>query len=134
MAKARDFPAPETVLRPRISRYGPLWRLKTAWYRGRQIIRMIDLGLAATDHCVILQRMLPEAFTAAIGQCDIVLDSIDWSGFNSTIEGLPHDLPIVTNRSITLLGGAAIGHPVQSCKPAVQSLHSPKAARGFTLG
>jgi predicted O-linked N-acetylglucosamine transferase (SPINDLY family) len=53
-------------------------------------------GLAATDHCVILQRMLPEEFAAAIGQCDIVLDSIGWSGFNSTIEGLPHDLPIVT--------------------------------------
>ena len=43
------------------------------------------------------------------------------------------DLPIVINRSITLLGGAAIGHPVRSCKPAVQSLHSPNAARGFTL-
>jgi predicted O-linked N-acetylglucosamine transferase (SPINDLY family) len=40
--------------------------------------------------------MLPEQFAAAIGQCDIVLDSIGWSGFNSTIEGLPHDLPIVT--------------------------------------
>src|SRR5215470_2314373 len=53
-------------------------------------------GLAATDHCVILPRMLPEEFPAAIGQCDIVLDSIGWSGFNSTIEGLPHDIPIVT--------------------------------------
>jgi protein O-GlcNAc transferase len=52
-------------------------------------------GLVATDHCVILARMLPEEFAAAIGQCDIVLDSIGWSGFNSTIEGLPHDLPIV---------------------------------------
>ena len=53
-------------------------------------------GLAATDHYVFLPRMLPEEFAAAIGQCDIVLDSIGWSGFNSTIEGLPHDLPIVT--------------------------------------
>jgi predicted O-linked N-acetylglucosamine transferase (SPINDLY family) len=53
-------------------------------------------GLAANDHCVILQRMPPGEFAAAIGRCDIVLDSIGWSGFNSTIEGLPHDLPIVT--------------------------------------
>jgi protein O-GlcNAc transferase len=53
-------------------------------------------GLAATDHCVFLPRMMPEEFAAAIGQCDIVLDSIGWSGFNSTIEGLPYDLPIVT--------------------------------------
>src|SRR5262249_2458448 len=64
---------------------------------GRRLERVFAAhGLAATDHCVILQRMLPDEFAAAIGQCDIVLDSIGWSGFNSTIEGLPHDLPIVT--------------------------------------
>lgn len=35
-------------------------------------------------------------FSAALGQCDIFLDSIAWSGCNSTLESLPYDLPIVT--------------------------------------
>jgi protein O-GlcNAc transferase len=53
-------------------------------------------GLNARDHCVFLPRLGPELFVAAIGQCDIVLDSIGWSGCNSTLEGLAHDVPIVT--------------------------------------
>jgi predicted O-linked N-acetylglucosamine transferase (SPINDLY family) len=55
-----------------------------------------DAGLKASDHCVFVPRMSPQRFVAAIGQCDIVLDSIGWSGCNSTLEGLQHDLPIVT--------------------------------------
>jgi predicted O-linked N-acetylglucosamine transferase (SPINDLY family) len=35
-------------------------------------------------------------FVGAIGQCDIVLDSVGWSGCNSILEGLTHNLPIVT--------------------------------------
>jgi predicted O-linked N-acetylglucosamine transferase (SPINDLY family) len=38
----------------------------------------------------------PGHFAAAIGQCDVVLDSIGWSGCNSILESLAHDLPIVT--------------------------------------
>jgi protein O-GlcNAc transferase len=52
-------------------------------------------GLNAADHCVFLPRLAPDHFTAAIGQCDIVLDSIGWSGCNSILEGLVHDIPIV---------------------------------------
>ena len=54
------------------------------------------LGLRAADHCVFLPPLDPVRFVATIGQCDIVLDSIGWSGCNSTMEGLTHDLPIVT--------------------------------------
>jgi predicted O-linked N-acetylglucosamine transferase (SPINDLY family) len=43
-----------------------------------------------------LPSLSQESFIAAIGQCDIVLDSIGWSGCNSTLESLAHDLPIVT--------------------------------------
>jgi predicted O-linked N-acetylglucosamine transferase (SPINDLY family) len=53
-------------------------------------------GLAATDHLVILPRLLFPEFVAAIGQCDIVLDSIGWSGFTSTLDGFHHDHPVVT--------------------------------------
>ena len=53
-------------------------------------------GLNAADHCAFLPRLAPDRFTAAIGQCDIVLDSIGWSGCNSILESLIHNIPIVT--------------------------------------
>jgi len=53
-------------------------------------------GLAVADRCVMLARLPFERFSAALACCDIVLDSIGWSGCNSTLEGLAHDLPIVT--------------------------------------
>ena len=54
------------------------------------------VGLDARDHCVFLPRLSPDHFIAAIGQCDLVLDSIGWSGCNSVLESLTHNLPIVT--------------------------------------
>jgi len=54
------------------------------------------VGLNSEEYCVFLKLMPPEQFLAAIGQCDIFLDSIGWSGCNSTLESLAHDLPIVT--------------------------------------
>lgn len=53
-------------------------------------------GLDASKHCVFLPRLALEQFVTAIGRCDVVLDSIGWSGGNSTLEGLAHDTPIVT--------------------------------------
>ena len=53
-------------------------------------------GLDAARYCVFLPRLSKDQFAAAIGQCDVVLDSLAWSGCNSTLEGLAHDTPIVT--------------------------------------
>jgi predicted O-linked N-acetylglucosamine transferase (SPINDLY family) len=53
-------------------------------------------GLRAADFCVVLPRLDPECYVSALGQCDILLDSIGWSGCNSTLESLVHNLPIVT--------------------------------------
>jgi protein O-GlcNAc transferase len=53
-------------------------------------------GLNAADYCVVLPRLDPQKFVAAIGQCDVMLDSIGWSGCNSTLDGLIHDVPVVT--------------------------------------
>jgi predicted O-linked N-acetylglucosamine transferase (SPINDLY family) len=53
-------------------------------------------GLDAKKHCVFLPRLGMDQFISAIGQCDVVLDSIGWSGGNSTLEGLAVDTPIVT--------------------------------------
>ena len=54
------------------------------------------VGLRADDYCIFLPRLNRHQFAAANGLCDIVLDSIGWSGFNSTLESLAHNLPIVT--------------------------------------
>ena len=53
-------------------------------------------GLRMAEHCTFLPRLGADKFVAAIGQCGVFLDSIGWSGCNSTLESLPHDLPIVT--------------------------------------
>ena len=54
------------------------------------------VGLNSDDHCVFLSPMSQDRFVAAMGQCDVFLDSIGWSGCNSTLESLAHNLPIVT--------------------------------------
>jgi len=53
-------------------------------------------GLRAEEHCVVLPRLGMSRFIAAMGQADIFLDSIAWSGCNTAFESLPHHLPIVT--------------------------------------
>jgi protein O-GlcNAc transferase len=68
----------------------------TARFRCRLERAFAVYGLDAARHCVMLPRLSVQQFAAAIGQCDVVLDSIGWSGCNSTLEGLAHDAPIVT--------------------------------------
>jgi protein O-GlcNAc transferase len=68
----------------------------TARMRDRLNLAFAALGLDAAKHCVFLPRLGLEQFVAAVGQCDVVLDSIGWSGGNTTLEGLAHDVPIVT--------------------------------------
>jgi predicted O-linked N-acetylglucosamine transferase (SPINDLY family) len=53
-------------------------------------------GLSARDHCVMLSRLDMQQFISAVGCCDVILDSIGWSGGNTTLESLCHNLPIVT--------------------------------------
>jgi predicted O-linked N-acetylglucosamine transferase (SPINDLY family) len=53
-------------------------------------------GLDAERHVVLLPHLEPARFMAALGLCDLALDPIGWSGCNSLLEGLTHDLPFVT--------------------------------------
>ncbi len=53
-------------------------------------------GLAAAAYCLFLPRLSPERFLAVGAVCDVFLDSIGWSGFNSTLEACVNDLPVVT--------------------------------------
>jgi protein O-GlcNAc transferase len=48
------------------------------------------------ESCIFLPRLSQAEFAATAGACDAMLDSIEWSGFNSSLESLAHDLPIVT--------------------------------------
>ncbi|GGF35167.1 hypothetical protein GCM10011611_46810 [Aliidongia dinghuensis] len=54
------------------------------------------VGLDAADHCVFLPAMDQQRFLAAIGQADVVLDTIGWSGGKSTLDALVQDPAIVT--------------------------------------
>ena len=53
-------------------------------------------GLAADRYVVLLPHLEPARFMAALGLADLALDPIGWSGCNSLLEGLAHDLPFVT--------------------------------------
>ena len=54
------------------------------------------VGLEADEYCVFLPRLDWNGFISASGQFDVFLDSIHWSGGNTTLESLSHNLPIVT--------------------------------------
>ncbi len=74
----------------------------TMRFRQRLAAAFAAQGLEAERHCVFLPRLAPEAFRAAIGCADIVLDSVGWSGCNSLIDALAHALPIVTLPGATM--------------------------------
>jgi protein O-GlcNAc transferase len=61
-------------------------------------------GLTASDHCLFIESLTTDRYVAAMGNCDIFLDSMGWSGFNSTMESLVHNLPVVTFRGSLMRG------------------------------
>ena len=71
-------------------------RIVTELFQMRLVRAFEAVGLDARDYCVFLPRLAPDRFAAAMGQSDVVLDSIGWSGCNSILESLLHNIPIVT--------------------------------------
>jgi predicted O-linked N-acetylglucosamine transferase (SPINDLY family) len=68
----------------------------TGIFRARLAAAFAASGLDAGRHCVFLPPMSMSRF-AAIGRiADVFLDSLGWSGCNSTLEALAGDLPVVT--------------------------------------
>lgn len=53
-------------------------------------------GLAAEDHVVFLPYMQPGVYAALNDRADLYLDTIGWSGGNTTLEAVAHALPVVT--------------------------------------
>ena len=66
-------------------------------------------GLKSTDYCVFLNAMSMSRFAAASGQCDVMLDSIGWSGGNTTLEAMAQDLPVVTFEGDLMRGRVSAG-------------------------
>lgn len=62
------------------------------------------VGARAEDHCVVLPRLDSDRFIAVGGLCDVYLDSIGWSGINTTLESALTDLPVVTLPGAMLRG------------------------------
>jgi predicted O-linked N-acetylglucosamine transferase (SPINDLY family) len=76
----------------------------TGQFRERLDQAFTKLGLQYKEHCLFLRRLSQPEFSAAASLCDIVLDSIGWSGANSTMESLPHSLPVVTMPATMMRG------------------------------
>lgn len=53
-------------------------------------------GLDASKYCAFLPKLNSREFVTAIHLMDVFLDSLGWSGWNTTMESLPYNLPIVT--------------------------------------
>ena len=66
-------------------------------------------GLDAAKHCVLLDSMDMNRFSAASALCDAMLDSIGWSGGNTTLEALAQDLPVVTYDAELMRGRVSAG-------------------------
>jgi tetratricopeptide (TPR) repeat protein len=55
-----------------------------------------EFGLNYQDYCIFLQGMNIRRFTGISAIADVFLDSIGWSGCNSTLESIAHNVPVVT--------------------------------------
>ena len=65
-------------------------------FRDRLARAFAAAGLEVDQYCVFLPRMSEAEFSSAVGAADVFLDSLEWSGCNSTLEAIAHDLPVVT--------------------------------------
>lgn len=77
-------------------------RRTTETLRSRLGAAFAQAGLDASRHCLFLPRMSPNEFAGATRLADIFLDSLGWSGCNSTLEAIAHDLPVVTMAGETM--------------------------------
>ncbi|MEL6456672.1 MAG: tetratricopeptide repeat protein [Cyanobacteria bacterium J06621_15] len=55
-----------------------------------------EVALNYENYCTFLPRMKARKFTGTAAIADVFLDSIGWSGCNSTLESIAHNVPVVT--------------------------------------
>jgi predicted O-linked N-acetylglucosamine transferase (SPINDLY family) len=68
----------------------------TATFRSRLDAAFSAAGLEAGRFCVFLPHLSASRFAGVTALADIFLDSIGWSGCNSTLEALGHGVPVIT--------------------------------------
>ena len=81
----------------------------TALFEARLEKAFRAAGMNSSAHCVFLDPMDLARFAAASAQCDAMLDSIEWSGGNTTLEALAQDLPVVTFQGALMRGRVSAG-------------------------
>ncbi|MDZ7964432.1 MAG: tetratricopeptide repeat protein [Nostoc sp. DedSLP03] len=68
----------------------------TEVFRQRLNHAFAALGLDYQNHCLFLSALNNRKFAGTTALADIFLDSIGWSGCNSTLESIAHNIPVVT--------------------------------------
>jgi protein O-GlcNAc transferase len=68
----------------------------TTIFRDRLIAAFAEAGLDAERYCRFLAPMSMTRFAGVSRVADVFLDSLEWSGCNSTLEALAWNLPVVT--------------------------------------
>ncbi len=81
-------------------RHASNWVTET--FRARLERAFASHGLSCEDYCVFSERLDPGRFAGAMGIVDVFLDSVGWSGCNTTLEAFAVGLPAVTCRGETM--------------------------------
>lgn len=68
----------------------------SALFLDRLRLAFQDCGLKADDYCHFHPRLPRAEFLGLLNEADVILDSMDWSGFNTTMDSLATDRPVVT--------------------------------------
>ncbi|MBG1265061.1 tetratricopeptide repeat protein [Nostoc sp. WHI] len=68
----------------------------TEVFRQRLNHAFTALGLDHQKHCLFLSSLNDKKFAGTTALADVFLDSIGWSGCNSTLESIAHNIPVVT--------------------------------------
>ena len=81
----------------------------TAAFRARLAAVFAEAGLDFADRVHVVRRLSPDEFEALAGLSDVYLDSLEWSGGNTTLECLARDLPVVTHAGRFMRGRHTTG-------------------------
>jgi len=76
----------------------------SAVFRTRLRQALVSRGIDANERIRFFPALSPEQFTAIAGLADLCLDSIEWSGCNSSLEVLSQGTPIVAHRGRFMRG------------------------------
>ena len=74
----------------------------TQMFRQRLHTTFAQYGLEADQYCQFVKRLDSESFAGVTALADVFLDSVGWSGCNSSLEAIAQNMPILTLPSKTM--------------------------------